>query len=146
MISKYIQNGLLAFAMACSVAAWFTMADFSIMTVEIFYVPVVWIGLFIASILVAEDVRSAFKKVLWFEKRKDKRPIWQVGVGMIIFITQVGFVETFMTSWQAANLGGMPLYIIFSFMNAFLVTVIFEEIFYVEQLREPEQVKFKKLK
>ena len=132
--------------MACSVSAWWMMADFSVMNVEIFHVPIVWIVLFIASLVVAEDIRNAFKKVLWYDKRPDKRPIWQVGVGMIIFFAQVGFVETFMRSWMSADLGGMPLYLIFSFMNAFLLTVIFEEIFYVEQKQEPDQVKFKKFK
>ena len=146
MVSKYLQNSLLAFVMACSVTAWFNMADFSMMTIEIFHIPVVWIVLFILCVGVAEDVRNAFKKVLWFEKRSDKRPIWQVGIGMILFFAQVSFVETFMRSWMGADLGGMPLYLIFSFMNAFLLTIIYEEIFYVEQTPEPEKVKFKKLK
>lgn len=146
MMSKGIQNVLVAFAMACSVTAWFVMANFSFMTIEVFHVPVVWIALFIVCMTVAEDVRNAFKKVLWFEKRPDKRPIWQVGIGMILFIAQIGFVETFMRNWMGADLGGMPLYIIFSFMNAFLVTVVFEEIFYEQQVNEPEQVKYKKLK
>ena len=146
MISKGIQNVLIAFAMACSVTAWFVMANFSFITIEVFHVPVVWIALFIVCIGVAEDVRNAFKKVLWFEKRPDKRPIWQVGIGMILFIAQIGFVETFMRNWMDADLGGMPLYLIFSFMNAFLLTIIYEEIFYVEQKPEPEKVKFKKLK
>lgn len=145
-MGKWILNSLLALAMASSVSAWFYMADFSIMDVEIFYVPVVWGILFIACLIVAEDVRNSFKKVLWYNKRPDKRPIWQVGVGMILFFAQVGFVETFTRSWMEANLGGMPLYLVFSFMNAFLATVIFEEIFYVEEAKEPEQFKFKKLK
>ncbi|MER1999859.1 MAG: DNA polymerase I [Lysinibacillus sp.] len=146
MISRFILNSLLAFAMASSVSAWFTMANFSVMSVVLFGVPVVWIALFIISFIVAQDVRDAFKKVLWYNKRADKRPIYQVGVGMILFFAQIGFVETFMTSWQSADLGGMPLYIVFSFMNAFLATVIFEEIFYVEEKPESEQFKFKKLK
>lgn len=116
------------------------------MDFEIVHVPVVWGILLIASLIVAEDVRNSFKKVLWYNKRPDKRPIWQVGVGMILFFAQVGIVETFARGWMDANIGGMPLYLIFSFMNAFLATVIFEEIFYVEEVREPEPFKFKKLK
>ena len=145
-MGKWILNSLLAVAMASSISAWFYMADFAVMNLEVFYVPVVWGILFIASLIVAEDVRNSFKKVLWYNKRKDKRPIWQVGVGMILFVAQVGIVETFARGWMEANLGGMPLYLIFSFMNAFLLTVIFEEIFYVEEARDPEQFKFKKLK
>lgn len=122
------------------------MANFSFMQLQVFHVPVVWLVLMILCLFVAEDVRNAFKKVLWFDKRPDKRPIWQVGVGMILFFTQVGFVETFMRNWMLADLGGMPLYLIFSFMNAFLCTVIFEELFYKEPVQEVEQVKFKKLK
>ena len=132
MMSKGIQNVLVAFAMACSVTAWFVMANFSFMTIEVFHVPVVWIALFIVCMTVAEDVRNAFKKVLWFEKRPDKRPIWQVGIGMIFFFTQIGFVEMFTRGLMHYNLGGMPLYVIFSFMNAFLLTVIYQEIFYKE--------------
>lgn len=146
MLGKWILNSLLAVAMASSVSAWFYMADFAVMDLEIVHVPIVWGILLIASMIVAEDVRNSFKKVLWYNKRPDKRPIWQVGVGMILFFAQVGFVETFMRGWMEANLGGMPLYLVFSFMNAFLLTVIFEEIFYVEEAREPESFKFKKLK
>ena len=143
MISKYIQNSLIAFAMACSLSAWFTMANFSLMTVKIFNVPVIWLVLFIISLFVAEDIRRAFKKVLWFEKRDDKRPIWQVGIGAIFFITQISFVETFMRNWMTSDLGGMPLYIVFSFLNAFLLTVIYEEIFYVEKQNAPRTIKNK---
>jgi len=146
MISKWIQNSLLAVAMASSVNAWLVMAEFAIMDYEICTIPVIWIVLYILSLCIAEDVRNAFKKVLWFEKRKDKRPIWQVGIGMILFFAQVGFVETFARGWMEANLDGMPLYLIFSFMNAFLLTVIYEEIFYVEETRDSEQYKFKRLK
>lgn len=145
-MGKWILNSLLAIAMASSVSAWFTMADFVIMDWRIFTVPVVWGILYIACLFVVEDVRESFKKVLWYEKRKDKRPIYQVGVGMILFFAQVGIVETFARGLMEANLGGMPLYLIFSFMNAFLMTVIFEEIFYVEEVRDAETYKFKKLK
>lgn len=145
-MGKWILNSLLAVAMASSVSAWFYMANFAVMDFEIVHVPVVWGILLIASLIVAEDVRNSFKKVLWYNKRPDKRPIWQVGVGMILFFAQVGIVETFARGWMDANIGGMPLYLIFSFMNAFLATVIFEEIFYVEAVREPEPFKFKKLK
>ena len=80
------------------------------------------------TIGIAEDVRNSFKKVLKFEKRKDPRPIWQVGVGMIFFFSQVGAVEVFARNLMTYDLGGMPLYLVFSFMNAFLITVIYEEL------------------
>ena len=131
--------------MAASVSAWFTQADFSIMKIELFTIPVFFLIVYALCLVIAEDVRNSFKKVLWFDKRKDKRPIWQVGVGMIFFFAQIGFVETFARELMPFNLGGMPLYIVFSFMNAFLLTVIFEEIFYVED-NNTEKYKFNKLK
>ena len=144
-MSKIIQNVLLSFAMAASVNAWFIQADFSIMNIELFNIPVFFLFVYVLCLIIAEDVRNSFKKVLWFEKRKDKRPIWQVGVGMIFFFAQIGFVETFARELMPFNLGGMPLYIVFSFMNAFLLTVIYEEIFYVEE-DHTEKYKFNKLK
>ena len=131
--------------MAASVSAWFTQADFSIMNIELFTIPVFFLIVYALCLVIAEDVRNSFKKVLWFDKRKDKRPIWQVGVGMIFFFAQIGFVETFARELMPFNLGGMPLYIVFSFMNAFLLTVIYEEIFYVED-NSTEKYKFNKLK
>lgn len=131
--------------MAASVSAWFIQADFSIMKIELFTIPVFFLIVYALCLVIAEDVRNSFKKVLWFDKRKDKRPIWQVGVGMIFFFAQIGFVETFARELMPFNLGGMPLYIVFSFMNAFLLTVIYEEIFYVED-NHPEKYKFNKLK
>ncbi len=131
--------------MAASVSAWFTQADFSIMKIELFTIPVFFLIVYGLCLVIAEDVRNSFKKVLWFDKRKDKRPIWQVGVGMIFFFAQIGFVETFARELMPFNLGGMPLYIVFSFMNAFLLTVIYEEIFYVED-NSTEKYKFDKLK
>ena len=144
-MSKIIQNVLLSFAMAASVSAWFTQADFSIMNIELCTIPVFFLIVYALCLVIAEDVRNSFKKVLWFDKRKDKLPIWQVGVGMIFFFAQIGFVETFARELMPFNLGGMPLYIVFSFMNAFLLTVIFEEIFYVED-NNTEKYKFNKLK
>ena len=131
--------------MAASVSAWFTQADFSIMKIKLFTIPVFFLIVYALCLVIAEDVRNSFKKVLWFDKRKDKRPIWQVGVGMIFFFAQIGFVETFARELMPFNLDGMPLYIVFSFMNAFLLTVIFEEIFYVEE-DHTEKYKFDKLK
>ena len=145
-LSKIFQNVLLSFAMAASVSAWYSQAGFSIMNIDILTVPVFFIVVFALSLVIAEDVRNSFKKVLRFEQRKDKRPIWQVGIGMIFFFAQIGFVETFARGLMPFDLGGMPLYIIFSFMNAFLLTVIYEEIFYVEEQEVPEPYKFKKLK
>lgn len=131
--------------MAASVSAWFTQADFSIMKIELFTIPVFFLIVYALCLVIAEDVRNSFKKVLWFDKRKDKRPIWQVGIGMIFFVAQIGFVETFARELMPFNLDGMPLYIVFSFMNAFLLTVIYEEIFYEED-NHTEKYKFNKLK
>lgn len=145
-MSRTIQNTLIAFIMATSVTALYFQSNFQFMKAEIFHIPVLFIAIFIVSLFVAEDVRNSFKKVLWFEKRKDKRPIWQVGIGMIFYFTQIGFVEVFARGLMPYDLAGMPMYVIIPFLNAFLLTVIFEEIFYDEKRDTVEQFKFKKLK
>lgn len=144
MLSKSIQNFLLSFAMAASVFAWLDQAHVRIVNYELLNIPIFFIVLMALSFVIAEDVRNSFKKVLRFEQRQDKRSLWQVGIGMIFFITQIGFVELFARQLMPFNLGGMPLYIVFSFMNAFLLTVIYEEIFYKEEKIDP--FRFKKLK
>ena len=75
-------------------------------------------------------MRKTFKKLFWYEKRKDKRPIWQVGIGLIFFLAQIGVVMVFSTELTQPELGGMPLFLVFAFMNAFIMTVIYEEMFY----------------
>ena len=142
MDSKYI----LAFIIATSVTALYQSTNFTWMKASIYNIPVLFIVLMFVGIIIAEDVRNSFKKVLWFEKRKDKRPIWQVGIGMIFYFAQVGFVEVFARGLMTYDLGGMPLYLVFSFLNAFLLTVIFEEIFYKEDRKSTTNYKFKKLK
>lgn len=129
--------------MASSVAALFNQTNYEWAKMGIFNISLLFIGVFTVSLLVAGDVRDSFKKVLWYEKREDKRPIWQVGIGMIFFFGQVGFVEVFARGLMHFNLGGMPLYCIFAFMNAFLLTVIYEEFFYVEEKDRVQTVKFK---
>ena len=36
----------------------------------------------------------------------------------------------FSTELTQPKLGGMPLFLVFAFMNAFIMTVIYEEVFY----------------
>lgn len=129
--------------MATSVTAMFDQTNVEFMKIEIIHIPVLFIIILGLSLFIAEEVRESFKKVLWFEKREDKRPIWQVGIGSIFFFTQIGFVEVFVRNLMHFNLGGMPLYCVFAFMNAFLLTVIYEEIFYVEEKNDVQNVKFK---
>ncbi|KGR91430.1 DNA polymerase I [Ureibacillus massiliensis 4400831 = CIP 108448 = CCUG 49529] len=128
--NKYFQNCLVAIMMACSVTALFSSTSFTWLKIEIFHIPILFIFILSLSLFISEEVRNSFKKVLKFDKREDKRPIWQVGVGMIFFFVQVGLIEVFFRSLMGYDLGGMPLYIVFAFMNAFLATVIYEEIFY----------------
>ncbi|AWE08309.1 DNA polymerase I [Lysinibacillus sp. 2017] len=142
-MSRKIQNSLIAFIMATSVSALFVQSNIEFMKTEIFHIPVLFIVILGVSLFIAEDVRDSFKKVLWFDKREDKRPIWQVGIGSIFFFTQIGFVEVFARHLMHFNLGGMPLYCVFAFMNAFLLTVIYEEIFYEEEKTNVQIVKFK---
>jgi hypothetical protein len=136
-ISKAIQNTLVAFVMASSIMAWYTKIPYAWLHIEVFHIPVLWMLLFVASMFVANDVRTSFQKVLWFQKREDPLPIWQVGIGMIFYFAQIAFVEQFMREWMHATLGGMPLYIVISFINAFLCTVIYQEIFYVKKKELP---------
>ncbi|MGN7478110.1 DNA polymerase I [Solibacillus silvestris] len=142
-LSRKIQNTLIAFIMATSVTALFFQSHINFMKVEIFHIPVLFIVIFLMSVFIAEDVRNSFKKVLWFEKREDRRPIWQVGIGMIFYFAQIGFVEVFARGLMPYDLGGMPMYVIIPFLNAFLLTVIFEEIFYIEEKNGVQAVKFK---
>ena len=86
--------------------------------------------MFLVSLIIAEDVRKIFKKIFLYEKRKVKRPLWQVGIGFIFFLAQIGTVMVFNTELTHPQLGGMPLFLVFAFMNAFILTVIYEEIFY----------------
>lgn len=145
-LSKFIQNMLVAFIVATSLTALFQSTQFNWMNIQLFHIPIFFVMMFLIGLIIAEDIRYAFKKVLWFERRPDKRPIWQVGIGVIFYFTQVGFVEVFMRGLMQYQLGGMPLYLVISFLNAFLLTVIFEEIFYKEDRASIEQYKFKKLK
>ncbi|MEK4627660.1 MAG: DNA polymerase I [Solibacillus sp.] len=145
-MSKAIQNSLIAFIMATSVTAMFFQANFDFMKVEIFHIPILFLVMLPLCFVVAEDVRNSFKKVLWYEKREDKLPIWQVGIGMIFYFTQVGFIEVFARGLMPYDLGGMPMYLIIPFLNAFLLTVIFEEIFYVKEKDTVQNFKFKNLK
>lgn len=68
--------------------------------------------------------------MFWYEKRKVQRPIWQVGVGFIFFMAQIGTVMVFSSELTQPELGGMPLFLVIAFMNAFIMTVIYEEIFF----------------
>ena len=132
-INIAIQNTLIAFIMASSVTAWYHNIPLDWLQNRIFNIPVMWIVLFILSLFVANDVRYAFQKVLWYDKRSDKLPIWQVGIGMLFYFTQVSIVEIFMRPLMEPALDGMPLYLVISFLNAFLLTVIYQEIFYVKK-------------
>lgn len=135
-LNKWIQNTLLAVMMACSMTALYFSTPYAFLKIKLFHIPVLFIIIFIFSIIIAEDVRNSFKKVFRFNNRDNKRSIWQVGVGMIFYFTQVGIVEVFFRSWMEPELGGMPLYLVIAFLNAFIMTVIYEEIFYFEEMNQ----------
>ncbi|MEJ9280069.1 DNA polymerase I [Ureibacillus thermosphaericus] len=135
-LNKWIQNTLLAVIMACSMTALYFSTPYAFLKIKLFHIPVLFIIIFIFSIIIAEDVRNSFKKVFRFNNRDNKRSIWQVGVGMIFYFTQVGIVEVFFRSWMEPELGGMPLYLVVAFLNAFIMTVIYEEIFYFEEMNQ----------
>lgn len=129
-ISTWLQN----LGIACSIASFFTLffrvTEFEWVTKSVYHIPVFFVFVFMLGLVLAEDVRKTFKKLFWYEKRKDQRPIWQVGIGFIFFLAQIGAVMVFSTELTKLELGGMPLFLVFAFMNAFIMTVIYEEIFY----------------
>ncbi|MFJ7730943.1 DNA polymerase I [Lysinibacillus sp. NPDC097231] len=132
-ISKWLQD----LGIACSIASLFTLffrlSDFAWITKSVYHIPVFFVIVFLLGLVIAEDVRKIFKKVFLYEKRKVKRPIWQVGVGFIFFLAQISAVMVFNTELTQPQLGGMPLFLVFAFMNAFMLTVIYEEIFYCKE-------------
>ncbi|MFJ7407245.1 MULTISPECIES: DNA polymerase I [unclassified Lysinibacillus] len=131
--STWLQN----LGIACSIASLFTLffriTDFAWVTKSVYYIPVFFVILFLLGLVIAEDVRKVFKKMFWYEKRKEKRPIWQVGIGFIFFLSQIGVIMVFSTGLTHLTLGGMPLFFVIAFMNAFIMTVIYEEIFHCKE-------------
>lgn len=136
-LNQWIQNLLLACIMSCSMTGLYSSTPYAFLNIKLFQIPVLFIIIFILSIFVAEDLRNSFKKVFRYEQRENKRSIWQVGVGMIFYFTQVGIVEVFFRPWMEPELGEMPLYLVIAFLNAFLLTIIYEEIFYEEKINQP---------
>lgn len=128
-ISTWLQNLGIACSMASLFTLFFRLTDFEWLTKSVYYIPVFFVVLFLISLVIAEDVRKAFKKMFWYEKRKVQRPIWQVGIGFIFFLAQIGTVMVFSIKLTQPELGGMPLFLVIAFMNAFILTVIYEEIF-----------------
>ena len=143
-LSLRIQNVLIAFIMACSITVLYSTIEVAWLHVELFNIAVFFVIFFVVSLFISNDVRQSFQKVLWYQKRKDKLPIWQVGIGMLFFFSQVGFIELFMRDLMIYKLDGMPLYLVFSFLNAFLATVIYQEIFYVDKKSYEYKIKSNK--
>ena len=132
-VKIYFSTWLQNLGIACSIASLFTLffriTDFAWVTKSVYYIPVFFVILFLLGLVIAEDVRKVFKRMFWYEKRKEKRPIWQVGIGFIFFLSQIGVIMVFSTGLTHLKLGGMPLFFVIAFMNAFIMTVIYEEIF-----------------
>lgn len=116
--------------MASFFTLFFRLTEFGWVSISVFTIPVLFVVVFLLGLVIAEDVRKAFKKLFWYDKRKEQRPIWQVGIGLIFFLAQIGAVMVFSTELTQLKLGGMPLFLVFAFMNAFIMTVIYEEVFY----------------
>lgn len=129
-ISTWLQNLGIACIIASLLTLFFRLSEFSWMTRTVYHIPVFFVSIFLVSIVIADDVRNLFKKLFWYEKRKVQRPIWQVGIGFIFFLAQISTVMVFGQELTQPQLGGMPLFLVFAFMNAFILTVIYEEIFY----------------
>ncbi|MFA1739059.1 DNA polymerase I [Lysinibacillus fusiformis] len=129
-ISIWLQNLGIACSIASLLTLFFRLSDFAWMTKSVYHIPVFFVSIFLVSIIIANDVRNLFKKLFWYEKRKIKRPIWQVGIGFIFFLAQISVVMVFSKELTQPQLGGMPLFLVFGFMNAFILTIIYEEIFH----------------
>ncbi|MEG0259739.1 MAG: DNA polymerase I [Lysinibacillus sp.] len=130
IVSKWLQNIGIASIIASLFTLYFRQTGFTWVTKDVFHIPLFFVLLFLVSLVIAEDIRNTFKKVFWYEQRPNKRPIWQLGVGKIFFLAQISFVMVFATQLTRPELGGMPLFLVFAFLNAFIMTVIYEEIFY----------------
>ena len=135
-IGIWLQN----IGIACSVASFFTIffrhTAFEWMTGSVFHIPVFFVVLFLAGLVIAEDLRNIFKKIFWYEKREEKRPIWQVGIGFIFFLAQIGLVMVFLEELTQPKLGGMPIFIVVAFMNSFILTALYEELLYRQDKTE----------
>ncbi|KUF36561.1 MULTISPECIES: hypothetical protein [Lysinibacillus] len=129
-ISTWLQNLGIACSIASLLTLFFRLSEFSWVTKSVYHIPVFFVCIFLMSIIIAADVRNLFKKLFWYEKRKIQRPIWQVGIGFIFFLAQISMVMVFSQELTQPQLGGMPLFLVIAFMNAFILTVIYEEIFY----------------
>ncbi len=129
-ISTWLQNLGIASSIASLLTLFFRLSDFEWITKSVYHIPVFFVILFLVSLIIAEDVRKICKRIFWYEKRKVKRPIWQVGIGFIFFLAQISMVMVFSKELTQPQLGGMPLFLVFAFMNAFILTIIYEEIFY----------------
>lgn len=129
-ISTWLQNVGIACSIASLLTLFFRLSDFAWMTKSVYHIPVFFVSIFLVSTIIANDVRNLFKKLFWYEKRKVKRPIWQVGIGFIFFLAQISVVMVFSKELTQPQLGGMPLFLVFGFMNAFILTIIYEEIFH----------------
>ncbi len=129
-ISTWLQNVGIACSIASLLTLFFRLSDFAWMTKSVYHIPVFFASIFLVSIIIANDVRNLFKRLFWYEKRKVKRPIWQVGIGFIFFLAQISAVMVFSKELTQPQLGGMPLFLVFAFMNAFILTIIYEEIFH----------------
>lgn len=129
-ISTWLQNLGIASSIASLFTLFFRLSDFEWITKSVYHIPVFFVILFLVSLIIAEDVRKICKKIFWYEKRKVKRPIWQVGIGFIFFLAQISMVMVFGKELTQPQLGGMPLFLVLAFMNAFILTIIYEEIFY----------------
>lgn len=129
-ISTWLQNLGIACSIASLLTLFFRLSEFSWMLRTVYHIPVFFVSIFLVSIVIADDVRNLFKKLFWYEKRKVQHPIWQVGIGFIFFLAQISTVMVFGQELTQPQLGGMPLFLVFAFMNAFILTVIYEEIFY----------------
>lgn len=129
-ISTWLQNVGIACSIASLLTLFFRLSDFAWMTKSVYHIPVFSVSIFLVSIIIANDVRNLFKRLFWYEKRKVKRPIWQVGIGFIFFLAQISAVMVFFKELTQPQLGGMPLFLVFAFMNAFILTIIYEEIFH----------------
>ncbi len=129
-ISTWLQNLGISCSIASLLTLFFRLSDFAWMTKSVYHIPVFFVSIFLVSIIIANDVRNLFKKLFWYEKRKVKRPIWQVGIGFIFFLAQISVVMVFSKELTQPQLGGMPLFLVFGFMNAFILTIIYEEIFH----------------
>ena len=93
----------------------------------------IFVCIFLISIIIADDVRNLLRNYFGMKKKGQASYLasWN---WLNLLLAQISTVMVFNQELTYPQLGGMPLFLVFAFMNAFILTVIYEEVFIVLQI------------